>query len=188
MKIFEDEKLYAYAMYTSPSISQDFFHNNGISNRSRSNSSGSEADPRERKKQRLSSPTESPAAAEVNSTIDTSRSYSKGYPSRRVLDIVKSMYAEDINGTDKAHFSKKRLPSISPDRSILSFLLVRRETRGKFLPEVARSLGITEGTLFGKLSNGKSVTAPSGRVVHPHECLGPSEQKQVCKHPLTFLI
>lgn len=53
-----------------------------------------------------------------------------------------------------------------------SYILQMLPTRGKFMVDKARSLGVPAGKLFAELSAGRSVTTPEGRVVHGHEVLG----------------
>jgi ribonuclease Z len=54
----------------------------------------------------------------------------------------------------------------------LGFVLQEEERPGRFNPEQARSLGVPEGPLFGKLQRGESVETPSGRTVSPAEVMG----------------
>jgi ribonuclease Z len=56
----------------------------------------------------------------------------------------------------------------------LSWALVEHDRRGRFDPEVARSLGIPEGPLWGRIHRGEPVTLPDGRVVDPGELVGPT--------------
>lgn len=55
-----------------------------------------------------------------------------------------------------------------------SYILQILPVRGKFMVAKARALGVPSGALFGKLSNGETVTTPDGKIVQPHEVLGPS--------------
>lgn len=55
----------------------------------------------------------------------------------------------------------------------LGYALVEAERRGRFNPELARAMGIPEGPLWGKLSNGQSVSLPDGRTIEPSLLVGP---------------
>jgi len=66
------------------------------------------------------------------------------------------------------------LPTSTPSAVALSYIVLLHDHRGKFLPNVAKELGVTPGPMFGMLTNGKSVTTEDGRVVHPNEVQEPS--------------
>ncbi len=53
------------------------------------------------------------------------------------------------------------------------YVLREPPRRGRLSPEKADQLGVPEGPLRGQLAGGSPVTLPSGRVVAPHEVLGP---------------
>lgn len=55
----------------------------------------------------------------------------------------------------------------------LGFALVEEERRGRFNPDMARSLGIPEGPLWGRLHRGEAVTLDDGRTVTASELVGP---------------
>ncbi len=55
----------------------------------------------------------------------------------------------------------------------VGYALVERDRLGRFDPEVAKSLGVLEGPLWGLLHRGQSVTLPDGRVVPPDAIVGP---------------
>jgi ribonuclease Z len=56
----------------------------------------------------------------------------------------------------------------------LGFAMVEHERRGRFDPDHARSLGIPEGPLWGRIHKGEAVTLPDGRVITPAELVGPT--------------
>jgi ribonuclease Z len=56
----------------------------------------------------------------------------------------------------------------------VGYALVEHERLGRFDPEHAKSLGIPEGPLWGKIHKGESVTLPDGRVIAPSELVGPT--------------
>ena len=55
----------------------------------------------------------------------------------------------------------------------MGYALVEDDRKGRFDPEHARSLGIPEGPLWGRIHRGEEVTLPDGRVVQPSELVGP---------------
>lgn len=56
----------------------------------------------------------------------------------------------------------------------IAYALVEHDRLGRFDPELARSIGIPEGPLWGKIHRGEAVTLESGRVVEPAELVGPA--------------
>ncbi|MEK6300450.1 MAG: ribonuclease Z [Acidobacteriota bacterium] len=55
----------------------------------------------------------------------------------------------------------------------LGYRVEERPKPGRFNLDRARELGVPEGPMFGVLQSGASVKLDSGRVVEPHEVLGP---------------
>jgi ribonuclease Z len=68
----------------------------------------------------------------------------------------------------------QNLPASTPSPVALSYIVKMHDHRGKFLVQKAKELGVKPGRNFGLLTNGKSVTTESGRVVHPHEVMEPT--------------
>lgn len=58
----------------------------------------------------------------------------------------------------------------------LSYVLVEEERRGRFNPELARSLGIPEGPLWGRIHRGQAVALEDGRVIPPQMLVGPARR------------
>jgi len=58
----------------------------------------------------------------------------------------------------------------------LSYVLVEEERRGRFNPELARSLGIPEGPLWGRIHRGQPVALEDGRVIPPQMLVGPARR------------
>jgi ribonuclease Z len=54
----------------------------------------------------------------------------------------------------------------------IGYVIAEEERRGRFNPELAASLGIPEGPLWGKIHRGESVTLDDGRVISPAELVG----------------
>lgn len=53
--------------------------------------------------------------------------------------------------------------------------VLREDARpGRFHPDVARSLGVPEGPLFGRLQRGEPVRLEDGREIRPDQVMGPS--------------
>ena len=56
----------------------------------------------------------------------------------------------------------------------LGLAIVEHTRLGRFNPDLARSMGIPEGPLWGRIHKGQEVTLENGRVVHPSELVGPT--------------
>ncbi len=54
----------------------------------------------------------------------------------------------------------------------VAYALVEHDRLGRFDPELARSLGIPEGPLWGRIHKGEAITLESGRVVAATELVG----------------
>ena len=55
----------------------------------------------------------------------------------------------------------------------MGFRLEERTRPGRFDPERARDLGVSEGPAFARLQDGEPVTTDDGTTVHPHQVMGP---------------
>jgi ribonuclease Z len=55
----------------------------------------------------------------------------------------------------------------------VGYSLVEEDRKGRFDPDLARSLGIPEGPLWGKIHRGESVALDDGRVIEPQVLVGP---------------
>ena len=55
----------------------------------------------------------------------------------------------------------------------LGFALVEEDRKGRFNPDLARSLGIPEGPLWGQIHRGMPITLDDGRVIEPSVLVGP---------------
>jgi ribonuclease Z len=56
----------------------------------------------------------------------------------------------------------------------VGFALIEHERRGVFNPELAKSLGIPEGPLWGRIHKGEAITLGDGRVIEPSTLVGPT--------------
>jgi ribonuclease Z len=56
----------------------------------------------------------------------------------------------------------------------LGLAIIESPRLGRFNPDLARSMGIPEGPLWGQIHKGQEITLPDGRVVHPSELVGPT--------------
>ncbi|MGI8507794.1 MAG: ribonuclease Z [Gemmatimonadaceae bacterium] len=56
----------------------------------------------------------------------------------------------------------------------MGLALVEDERLGRFNPDLARSMGIPEGPLWGLIHKGQDITLADGRVVTPAELVGPT--------------
>ena len=55
----------------------------------------------------------------------------------------------------------------------LAYALVEKLRPGRFYPEKAKVLGVSEGPLWSSLQRGSAVELPNGRVVKPEDVMGP---------------
>lgn len=55
----------------------------------------------------------------------------------------------------------------------LAYAIAERDRLGRFDPDLARSIGIPEGPMWGKIHKGEPVTLPDGQVVTSAELVGP---------------
>ena len=55
----------------------------------------------------------------------------------------------------------------------MGYALAEDDRKGRFDPDQARSIGIPEGPLWGRIHRGETVTLPDGRVVQPSALVGP---------------
>jgi ribonuclease Z len=55
----------------------------------------------------------------------------------------------------------------------LAYALIEEQRPGRFFPEKAEALGVTEGPQFGRLQRGEAITLDDGRVVSPEMVMGP---------------
>lgn len=56
----------------------------------------------------------------------------------------------------------------------IGYALVEQLRRGRFDPDKARTLGVPEGPMWGRIHKGEPVTLPDGRVIDPAELVGPT--------------
>ncbi|KAG8954905.1 hypothetical protein FRC04_010389 [Tulasnella sp. 424] len=75
--------------------------------------------------------------------------------------------------SDPKQLWNRRLPKFRGTPQTLAYFVVGPVTRGKFDAKRAKELGVV-GPMCGKLTKGETVTTPSGNVVTPDMCVGPS--------------
>ena len=56
----------------------------------------------------------------------------------------------------------------------VGYAIAERDRLGRFNPDLARSMGVPEGPLWGKLHRGETVQLPDGKSVSAAELVGPS--------------
>jgi ribonuclease Z len=56
----------------------------------------------------------------------------------------------------------------------VGYALIEEERRGVFNPDLARSLGIPEGPLWGRIHKGETITLDDGRAIEPSVLVGPT--------------
>ncbi|HYL98705.1 MAG TPA: ribonuclease Z [Blastocatellia bacterium] len=106
-----------------------------------------------------------------------------------VREFGKESFREpDVAGTDRTSAgsaaSEPLLVFETPDYVVstlpldhrifaIGYRVQERDRPGKFDLEMAKSLGIPEGPLYGKLQHGSSVTLADGRTIEPWQVVGP---------------
>ncbi|CAO3589347.1 unnamed protein product [Absidia cylindrospora] len=71
-----------------------------------------------------------------------------------------------------AEMYEKNLPRTQPSKTAISYICQTPETRGKFLDQEAKRLGVPVGPLFGRLQRGEPVTLDDGTVVTRSQVVG----------------
>ncbi|MCC7054789.1 MAG: ribonuclease Z [Gemmatimonadaceae bacterium] len=66
---------------------------------------------------------------------------------------------------DRTDYSVHAIAADHHGASALGYALIEKIRLGRFNPDLARSIGIPEGPLWGRLHRGEPVTLPDGRVV-----------------------
>ncbi|CAI6336520.1 unnamed protein product [Periconia digitata] len=70
------------------------------------------------------------------------------------------------------------LPPTRPAPESISYIVRAKKFRGTFDAKRAKELGIKPGPLFGRLSNGESITNDKGEIITPEMVLGPDKPGQ----------
>lgn len=81
---------------------------------------------------------------------------------------------EPGNSVARNGYSIAAIPVDHRGATALAYVLTEEERRGRFNPELARSLGIPEGPLWGRIHHGHPVTLDDGRVIAPETLVGPT--------------
>ena len=78
---------------------------------------------------------------------------------------------DEVRRTD---YAVRAVSALHRGAPALSWALVEDERRGRFDPEIAKSLGIPEGPLWGRIHRGEAVTLDDGRDIDPSVLVGPA--------------
>jgi ribonuclease Z len=116
----------------------------------------------------------------IENTIADLR-YRVGFPLRFVeIDVdALSRAKEPALVHEDEHVRIFALP-LAHGTPCLGYRLEEPPRPGKFNPAAARSAGVPEGPLWGRLQQGETVTTPDGREVRPAEVLGPARRGRSC--------
>lgn len=87
------------------------------------------------------------------------------------LEITELQPGDEIR---RKEYAIRAVAAVHRGGPCLSWALIEDERRGRFDPELARSLGIPEGPLWGRIHKGESITLDDGRVVEPGVLVGPT--------------
>lgn len=89
---------------------------------------------------------------------------------REALDIQgincgNQIFHDEFVAVETVGFSQSKISS--------NYIIQILPSRGKFLVEVAKKLGVPKGVMYRQLSEGEPVTLENGTVVHPEQVLEP---------------
>jgi ribonuclease Z len=87
------------------------------------------------------------------------------------LEVVEVTPGEPIKRKD---YSILPFPVEHRAQAAVGYALIEEERRGVFNPDLARSLGIPEGPLWGRIAKGETVTLTDGRVIESATLVGPT--------------
>ncbi|MBC7893816.1 MAG: ribonuclease Z [Cytophagaceae bacterium] len=87
------------------------------------------------------------------------------------LEITELQPGEEVR---RKEYAIRAVTAVHRGGPALSWALVEDERRGRFDPDLARSLGIPEGPLWGRIHRGEPITLDDGRVVEPELLVGPT--------------
>lgn len=90
----------------------------------------------------------------------------------RIHEVEPGTIYEDDEFTVECRPLRHRIPT-------LGYRVREHDRRGRFLVELARSLGIPEGPLFGRLKRGESVTLDDGRTIDAAQLCEPDERGRI---------
>ena len=94
------------------------------------------------------------------------------------LGVERQAFAVDIAEVEPGQAQQRdgyelRVFDVEHGGGAIGYALVESERLGRFDPERARSLGVPEGPLWGKLQHGQAVRLDDGREVTPETIVGP---------------
>jgi ribonuclease Z len=72
----------------------------------------------------------------------------------------------------RTNYSIEAVAAVHRGGSSLSWAIVEDERRGRFDPDHAKSLGVPEGPLWGRLHKGETIVLPDGREISPATLVG----------------
>jgi ribonuclease Z len=81
----------------------------------------------------------------------------------------------ELDGTaviDRPQYSIQAIPADHRGATAIGYALIEKIRLGRFNPELARSMGIPEGPLWGRLHRGERVTLPDGQEVDAATLVG----------------
>ncbi|KAI9354547.1 beta-lactamase-like protein [Zopfochytrium polystomum] len=87
--------------------------------------------------------------------------------------------SDNVPATEPAATSTSNEPSEARERITLAYVCTGPTVPGRLDPVKAANLGVPRGPDLGRLTRGESVTLNDGRVIQPHECVGPSKPGQI---------
>lgn len=86
------------------------------------------------------------------------------------VEIIELEAGETV---DRENYAIRAFPVEHRGSSSIGYALVEADRKGRFNPDLARSLGIPEGPLWGQIHRGKAIALDDGRVIEPSVLVGP---------------
>lgn len=102
--------------------------------------------------------------------LSISQTYLK-YP-LTVVEIEEGIIFEDVQFIVEARLLDHGIPSYG-------YRIVEKDRPGTLLADKLVEAGVQPGPIFRKIKNGESVTLENGRIIEPHQFLGPEQKGRI---------
>lgn len=85
------------------------------------------------------------------------------------VEVTELSEGAAVRGTN---YEVQSFPAEHRGASAVGYAIVEDTRLGRFNPELARSMGIPEGPLWGQIHKGRAITLDDGRVIEPETLVG----------------